>query len=283
MRFHYLATVLLNLLIYINALAVECKIDTVKVEKKLTTSLEYINYVQSNSRSGHDLTNTYYTASVCYAMLGKYDSAIYYLPKDYTSLVNLNDIFYDDYRMEISWNKISDLIMSDYKSKNKHLNNPDLAMELMLLSGREQSLMWYGFYLVKGSSCNKLKLAHQEHIKKAKLLLESLKNKEYPTVNDIGKAGIKSLFLLIQHSDYNLANQKLFKLKMEDAIKKQNYTDTLLISQLAFLTDRVLVNEKKLQEYGTQFDESNNLLPIRDAINVNERRARVFLDPISMY
>lgn len=280
MKFYYVAVLLINLLGAIDVWAMDCEIDVTKTRKRLATSLEYIHYVVSNHLSGHDLTNTYYTASVCYALLDKYDSAIYYLPKDHTSLVNLDDIFYEECQTTHSWKKAAELIVADFKSRYSNLKNLDLAMDLTRLSGREQSVMWYGFYLQKGSSCDKLKLAHQQLHKKVKLILESLKGKDYPTVNDIGAEGMKSLFLLIQHSDDNVALQKLFKSKMEAVLKKQSYTDTLLITQLAFLTDRVLVNENKPQEYGTQFDESHHLLPIRDAINVNTRRSLVFLAPL---
>lgn len=57
-------------------------------------------------------------------------------------------------------------------------------------------------------------------------------------------------------------------------------------SHVAYLTDRVLVNERKPQRYGTQFWTVNGELeprPIEDEANVDQRRAEVGLEPMDAY
>jgi hypothetical protein len=52
---------------------------------------------------------------------------------------------------------------------------------------------------------------------------------------------------------------------------------------LAYLTDRVLVNDGKKQRYGTQMGMNFEPQPIEDAGNVDQRRAEVGLPPLAEY
>jgi len=57
-------------------------------------------------------------------------------------------------------------------------------------------------------------------------------------------------------------------------------------SQLAYLTDRVRVAEKKKQLYGTQLEQEGGTLrpaPIEDEANVDMRRQAIGLEPLSEY
>ena len=63
-------------------------------------------------------------------------------------------------------------------------------------------------------------------------------------------------------------------------------TDEVSRANLAYLTDRVHVNEDKEQIYGTQFhmvDGKNVPRPIADAANVDKRRNDVGLGTLSEY
>ena len=54
-------------------------------------------------------------------------------------------------------------------------------------------------------------------------------------------------------------------------------------ADVAYLTDRVLVGEKKPQRYGTQLEAGFKPCPIDDEKNVDKRRATVGLGPLAEY
>lgn len=91
------------------------------------------------------------------------------------------------------------------------------------------------------------------------------------------------LWLIAQHSDHNIKMQKL----VLDILQKFNSKDSVNDSDIAYLRDRILVNEGKPQLYGTQvtFNESGVAIP-KPIANVNEvdkRRSQVKLGPLSDY
>lgn len=56
---------------------------------------------------------------------------------------------------------------------------------------------------------------------------------------------------------------------------------------IAFLTDRIYINEKKPQKFGTQFYTNKRgeftYWPIRDIKNVDKRRAAFGVEPLAEY
>ncbi len=103
----------------------------------------------------------------------------------------------------------------------------------------------------------------------------------WPSIPVVGKDGSRAAWLLVQHAD---ADPK-FQRKCLDLMAKLPKTD---VSQtdLAYLTDRVLLAEGKKQIYGTQFTSSAGKwepLPLEDPENVDKRRAEVGLQPLADY
>jgi hypothetical protein len=101
----------------------------------------------------------------------------------------------------------------------------------------------------------------------------------------IPKFGIKTsnnAWLLVQHMDWN----RKFQQKYLDIMLKN--PDDFDPTNIAYLTDRVLVGRNKPQIYGTQFQ--NHIeegvyrpFPTDDPKNVNLRRAEVGLETIEEY
>lgn len=84
-----------------------------------------------------------------------------------------------------------------------------------------------------------------------------IKKYGYPSAQIIGKKGMESFWLLIQHQDQDLELQKACLKKCDFAPKEK-----------AYLTDRVLVNQGKNQKYGTQFyRQKNGTLTLRPIKN----------------
>ncbi len=92
----------------------------------------------------------------------------------------------------------------------------------------------------------------------------------WPTISLVGKKASHMAWLLVQHADEDLKFQKHCLNLMKEAIKKKE----VMLPDIAYLTDRVLVNQGKLQIYGTQFYK-----PIKDWQNLNARRIRMGLTP----
>ncbi|HVA46404.1 MAG TPA: DUF6624 domain-containing protein [Pirellulales bacterium] len=98
----------------------------------------------------------------------------------------------------------------------------------------------------------------------------------------VGEDGAFAAWLLVQHADLDPAFQKKCLGLLAKAVEKNDASPR----NLAYLTDRVRVNEKKPQVYGTQFDLVGGKLkpkPIEDDAHVDDRRKQAGLEPLSEY
>ncbi|MFM9944616.1 MAG: DUF6624 domain-containing protein [Bacteroidia bacterium] len=97
--------------------------------------------------------------------------------------------------------------------------------------------------------------------------------------NEVGNKGNSTLWLVIQHSDLK-TQEKYFPI-MKEAVKNGKATK----GELAYLEDRMLMNQGKKQLYGTQYklNEKNRQMElwlIEDPLNLNKRRESVGLPPM---
>lgn len=101
----------------------------------------------------------------------------------------------------------------------------------------------------------------------------------WPTVSKVGKEAASSAWLLVQHADHDVAFQlHCLQLMQEASSSEVDRTD------IAYLVDRVRVNQGQGQLYGTQFTQENNQhipRPIEDEEDVDERRAEIGMGPLS--
>lgn len=126
---------------------------------------------------------------------------------------------------------------------------------------------------------NKLLTIDKNNTLKLKLLLN---NRPWFTDSEVGKEGVATAFLIIQHSpDYE------FKEKMLPELKQSYLNGTGITGQdVALLTDRVLIKKGQEQLYGTQVDISKGKVifePILNPDSVDERRDEMKLPPLSEY
>ena len=103
----------------------------------------------------------------------------------------------------------------------------------------------------------------------------------WPTPALVGKDGVEAAWLIVQHSpDYAWQEQMLPVLKRSAAAGEIRQTD------VALLTDRVLVHRGKPQRYGNSFSIKNGRLvadPIEDIGGLDARRAALGLPPMAEY
>jgi hypothetical protein len=109
-------------------------------------------------------------------------------------------------------------------------------------------------------------------------LREIVEQHGWPGAGLVGKDAALAAWLIVQHADSDRAFQKKCLTLMEAAPKGD--VDQ---ADVAYLTDRVLVGEKKLQRYGTQLEAGFKPFPIEDEKNVDKRRAAVGLAPLAEY
>lgn len=118
-----------------------------------------------------------------------------------------------------------------------------------------------------------------------KKLKEIVVRNGWPSVSFVGKEGSKNAWLLVQHADEDVSFQKKC-LKLMQAEFKKN-PENIAPMHIAFLMDRIRVNEKKPQKFGTQFYTNKKgeftYWPIRDIRNVDKRRAEYGIEKLAEY
>lgn len=103
----------------------------------------------------------------------------------------------------------------------------------------------------------------------------------WPTATMVDSDGAHAAWLLVQHADAD----PTFQRQCLDLMLQLPKTESSQ-SDVAYLTDRVLLAEGKRQLYGTQFATVDGTLqprPIFDEVHVDERRASVGLCPLAEY
>jgi len=108
----------------------------------------------------------------------------------------------------------------------------------------------------------------------------------WPTVSFVGKKASHGAWLLVQHADHDIRFQKKV-LGLLEKIYEKDKTE-IRPSDIAYLTDRVLTHQNKLQIFGTQFKRKDPTsmfrpFPIKDAKNVDKRRKGYGLSTLEEY
>ncbi len=114
-------------------------------------------------------------------------------------------------------------------------------------------------------------------------LREIIDEHGWPGHSLVGEDGANHAWLLAQHADRQLDFQRRALGLLTEAAQRGDAT----MRQLAYLTDRVRVNEGREQVFGTQMrgdtDRRAVPWPIEDPGHVDERRAVAGLEPLADY
>lgn len=152
--------------------------------------------------------------------------------------------------------------------------NPALRSLIMAMVQRDQSARSPDAMRMAGS-----KGRNEVDAKNVSELRAIFKHYGIPGVSEIGRNGVRSFFLLVQHavSDVELMRRVLASaspLLRSGALPKVYF---------ALLTDRCLILAHKPQLYGSQFGndaEGHFTYPITDPEGVNKRRAQMYMAPL---
>ena len=104
----------------------------------------------------------------------------------------------------------------------------------------------------------------------------------WPKASEVGAWAASAGFLVIQHAD--LETQLRYEPMLRDAVEAGEAD----AANLALLTDRILVRQGKLQQYGSQTQTdpetgARSFYPIEDPATLDARRAAVGLSPMAEY
>lgn len=118
------------------------------------------------------------------------------------------------------------------------------------------------------------------HIKNAQALDKIIDEIGYPTISKVGTTASEAAWLIIQHAISLPTFMKKCCRLLQEAVANEGASAI----NLAYLTDRIAVNEGRPQLYGTQFDwdHNNEMSPQAfDGLNlVNERRKSLGLNTL---
>lgn len=118
-----------------------------------------------------------------------------------------------------------------------------------------------------------------EHGDRLRELLEAAAR--WPTVTRVGEAATRGAWLVAQHADTQLDVQRLALRLLRAAVDDGDAEPR----DLAFLEDRVAINEGRPQKYGTQIADVVDGYPVPwpviDPERLDERRAQVGIEPFA--
>jgi len=110
------------------------------------------------------------------------------------------------------------------------------------------------------------------------ILKEIINDHGWPRLSEFGAQTCQNVWLLVQHADHDVKFQKEC-FKMIEALAPYEADQKLL----AYLYDRICINEKRPQKYGTQLDENSLPLTLSEPAKVDQYRKEMGLDSLEEY
>lgn len=106
----------------------------------------------------------------------------------------------------------------------------------------------------------------------------------FPTFRMVGEKSSNNFWMMVQHSDFDVEFQERILKLMLEAVKTKNAS----AQNYAYLTDRVRINRKQPQIYGTQLtvvdvNKGYELKPVENPARLDQRRKAIGLPPIKEY
>lgn len=154
--------------------------------------------------------------------------------------------------------------------------NKELQQKILKMAEIDQKLRKSGEFNFK--KIRKIDRGSTKEMKKI------IKKYGWPVKSLVGATASASAFLLVQHADRDLKFQKMCLGLIKQAVKRNDASKW----QIAYLTDRILMNQKKKQVYGTQFSFNKKLekvipYPIKNKKRFDKLRNSFGLEPFEKY
>lgn len=157
--------------------------------------------------------------------------------------------------------------------------NKLLCAQLLRMARRDQEARKSWFESMDRHTVENLKRFIQLDLFNTRRIKQIINQYGWPGQSMVGEKGCEAAWLLIQHADHDPAFQKQCFILWERAVENKDAPASLL----AYLTDRIRVNEGKPQVYGTQLHANLKPFHIEDETHVDERRMNAGLQPLADY
>ena len=116
--------------------------------------------------------------------------------------------------------------------------DPELRVQLLEMMELDQEVRRAG----DGERMLEVDARHAAQIR------DMLEERAWPGISEVGRDGAQAAWLLVQHADHDIELQK----KVLDILYEYLEEDEANPRNVAYLDDRVAVNESRPQKYGTQ-------------------------------
>ncbi len=241
-------------------------------------------WVAAISLGFKDQSGVYAAASAAFALSGNSDTAFIFLDSafkmgwDGHHAVETDSSF-ASLRQNPNWPAHLKKWKEIAKTTRATLNAP-LREELLQMENEDQASREH-FSIGNSVQMRSMLSDDKRHIKRLKQIVKDF---GWPSKSLVGWKGAHAAWLLVQHADFDLSFQKKCLKLLRKSVREGQASQ----ADLAYLTDRVRMNEGERQIYGTQTrwrNSSNSWVayPILDSANVDKRRKEVGLGPLSDY
>lgn len=229
--------------------------------------------------AGATSATTSYNVACCFALQGRADNAFQYLDfaieMGWTDVDQLNeDPDFESLRKDDRWSGVTARCAARRNEFRKSPGNTELHDELMRRMKIDQA--------ARNADPIRVEAMAKIDIDNTAWMKTVLEKHGWPGFALVGRDGAQAAWLLVQHASADVVFQRRCLELIVAAHEKRDAS----ASDVAYLTDRVLVLEGKPQRYGTQFDTTDGVLrpfPIEDEAGVDERRAGMGLEPMAAY
>ena len=179
------------------------------------------------------------------------------------------------------WEKKAETRSKELERKNGEGTDQVLKSELLKMRDTDQDIRRR--YIDGSEDKRKALAAEMELIDKTLTdrLKEMVATKGWPTIHMVGiKASGAAALILIHSPDHK------FQTKMLPQLQKLVDHDQIVGSDIALITDKLLVADGKPQRFGTQFGERDGKMvmsPVEDPDHLEQRREKYLLPPMAEY
>ena len=232
----------------------------------------------------------YYNAACSWALEGNNTLALEYLCMAADKgWANINHLMADSDLTSLheseEWYTISNIVKANHRRQNQF---GTIKHRLEKIYVKDQTLRWL---LVDaeakfGRESDHMKfyrtlMATQDSINEIRIV-KILDDHGWLGIDEVGKKGNKTIWLVIQHSPIETQEKYL------PLLKKSVQDSQSLGNHLAMLEDRILMSKKEPQIYGSQIITNKvtgkkEVYKIKDPEYVDQRRRQVGLEPIAEY
>lgn len=272
--------------------------ELIKTAYSFYESKDYLKSAEKYSEAfaalgGKGFISDRYNAACSWALASKPDSAFIQLFKitekgvytNYSHITTDSDLnsLHNDKR----WSKVIALVKANKDKEEANFDKPLVAiLDTIYQEDQKYRQQINGIDEKYGWESNEMKALWKIIEEKDSMNLIKIKKildeRGWLGPDIIGNQGNSTLFLVIQHADFE--TQEKYLPMMREAVSKGNAS----ASSLALLVDRVALRKGEKQIYGSQVSRDQEsgefyVLPLIDPDNVDQRRAEVGLGNIQEY